>query len=58
MLIGVLAISSLMENNMREYGYEDVVWWTTTLADNATLLQVGFFVGLLAIALLAHWLTK
>jgi len=57
-LIGVLAISSLMENNMREYGYEDVVWWTTTPTDNATLLQVGFFVGLLAIALLAHWLTK
>ena len=43
---------------MREYGYEDVVWWTTTLMNDTILLQVGFFVGLLAIALTAHWLTK
>jgi|APSaa5957512576_1039674.scaffolds.fasta_scaffold286560_1 hypothetical protein len=40
---------------MKQYGYEDVDWFTTTLWNDAIAYQVGFFVILVAVALIGHW---
>ena len=36
---------------MKQFEYNDVVWWETTLVSNAILLQAGFAVMLVVVAL-------
>ena len=40
---------------MKQYGYEDVEWFTNTLWNDTIAYQLVFFVTLLVIALVGHW---
>jgi hypothetical protein len=35
---------------MRDYQYEDVVWWTTTIISDPVLYQIAFAVGVFMVA--------
>lgn len=40
---------------MKQYGYEDVDWFTPTLWNDAIAYQLGFFVILVVLALIGYW---
>ena len=40
---------------MKQYGYEDVDWFTTTLWNDAIAYQAGFFAILVVAALVGNW---
>lgn len=40
---------------MRQYGYDEVEWFTPAVWNDGIAYQLGFFLLLVAIALIGYW---
>jgi len=43
---------------MKQFEYNEVVWWETTLVSNGILLQAGIAVALVAVAIIWNHYNK